>query len=156
MADIDYESSILKDASRPQTGSHLSASESINNLDSHEQSKMKRIIEQDYNKKQYTILDMPLGVVINNTVNFFGNSYENYTTKLIEAELSRPIYTTENTFLSKLQLHLLAMIYFIRDDDNIIYLGIIMIILAVLICFFNISRSHGISATSSGAEAITK
>ena len=61
MADINYESSILKDSSRPQTGAHLSASESINNLNSHEQAKMKRILEQDYSQRQPTILDMPLG-----------------------------------------------------------------------------------------------
>ena len=33
------------------------------------------------------------------------------------------------------------------DEDNAIYLGIIMIILSVLICFFNISRTYGHSET---------
>jgi hypothetical protein len=156
MADINYESSILKDSSRPQTGAHLSASESLNNLNSHEQAKMQRILEQDYNKRQYTILDMPLGKVINNTVNFFGNSYDIYTSKQMEAELSKPLYSTENEILHKVQLNLLAIIYFIRDEDNIIYLGIIMIIFAVLLCFFNISRGNGNTTNATISETITK
>ena len=143
MADINYESTIIKDSSRPQTGAHISASESIDNLNIHEKAKMNRILQQDYNQKKPTILDMPLGKVINNTINFFGNSFDIYTSKLIEAELSKPLYETDNENLHKLQHHLLAIIYFIREDDNIIYLGIIMIILSVLLCFFNISREHG-------------
>ena len=61
----------------------------------------------------------------------------------MEAEFTQKLYTTDNSYLDKLQTHLIAITLFIRDDDNIIYLGIIMIILSVLICFFNISRSHG-------------
>lgn len=148
MADIDHESTILKDASRPQHGSHISASESINNLNRHEYQKMNSILEKDYKQTDYTILDMPLGEVINNTINFLGNSYEGYGTKLLEAELSRPMYVTENNFLNKLQKHLLAMVFFIRDDNNVIYVGIIMIILSVLICFFNISRSNESPSTT--------
>ena len=49
----------------------------------------------------------------------------------------------ESSYIDKIKIHLVAISLFIRDNDNIIYLGIIMIILSVLICFFNISRSHG-------------
>ena len=106
-----------------------------------------RIIDQDNSKKQATILDKPFGEVINNTVNFFGNSFDIYQTKLIEAEFTRKIYDTEHPYLNDLQKHLVATVLFIRDEDNAIYLGIIMIILSVLICFFNISRTYGHSET---------
>jgi len=132
----------------PNTGRTEVIKSSLDNLNSQELNKMNRIIDQEYNKKQETILDKPFGEVINNTVNFFGNSFEAYQTKLIEAEFSRNLYDTEHPYLDKLQKHLIAIVLFIRDEDNVIYLGIIMIILSVLICFFNISRTYGRSESN--------
>ena len=152
--EVDY--SMYGGNSRPQEGRSEIIGESINNLNSHELNKMNRIIDEEYNKDQPTILDKPFGEVINNTVNFFGNSYDIYTSKLMEAELSKPLYSTENEILHKVQLNLLAIIYFIRDEDNIIYLGIIMIIFAVLLCFFNISRGNGNTTNATISETITK
>ena len=121
---------------------------SLDSLNTSELNKINRIIDQEHNKKQETILDKPFGEVINNTVNFFGNSFDAYQTKLIEAEFTRNLYDTEHPYLDKLQKHLIAIVLFIRDEDNVIYLGIIMIILSVLICFFNISRTYGHSESS--------
>ena len=59
----------------------------------------------------------------------------------------RKLYNTEHENLNTIQKHLIAISLFIRDEDNVIYLGIIMIILSVLICFFNISRTYGHSET---------
>ena len=116
---------------------------SLAGLNSHELSKMNRIIDQENNKKKKTILEKPFGEVINNTVNFFGNSFDMYQTKLIEAEFTHKFYDTEHEYLNSLQQHLIAITLFIRDEDNVIYLGIIMVLLSVLICFFNISRTYG-------------
>ena len=123
------------------------AKSSLTALNAHELSKMNRIIDDHYDKKQDTILDKPFGEVINNTVNFFGNSFDTYQTKLIEAQFTRKLYDTEHENLNTIQKHLIAISLFIRDEDNVIYLGIIMIILSVLICFFNISRTYGHSET---------
>jgi len=70
-----------------------------------------------------------------------------YQTKLIEAEFTHKFYDTEHEYLNSLQQHLIAITLFIRDEDNVIYLGIIMVLLSVLICFFNISRTYGHSET---------
>jgi len=136
-----------KGESGPQLGRSEFIKSSLDALGAHELNKMNRIIDQDNSKKQATILDKPFGEVINNTVNFFGNSFDMYQTKLIEAEFTRKIYDTEHSYLNDLQKHLVATVLFIRDEDNVIYLGIIMIILSVLICFFNISRTYGYSET---------
>jgi len=144
--EVDY--SMYGGNSRPQEGRSEIIGESINNLNSHELNKMNRIIDEEYNKDQPTILDKPFGEVINNTVNFFGNSFDIYHTKLMEAEFTRKLYNTDHTYLNHLQKHLIAISLFIRDEDNIIYMGIIMIILSVLICFFNISRTYGYSENS--------
>jgi len=150
MASIDWKESIIKEASRPQEGRHSIIKSSIDNLNDHEFQKMNRIIDEEYNKKQKNILDKPFGEVINNTVNFFGNSVDIYYSKVLEAEFSQKLYDTENSYLDKLQTYLIVLVLFIRDEDNVIYLGIILIILSVLISFFNISRNYGQS------EPITK
>ena len=48
---------------------------------------------------------------------------------------------------NSLQTHLVAMSLFIRDNDNILYLGILLVILSVLMTFFNLSRGYGSSET---------
>ena len=147
MASIDYSTSdtILNgNNDTPQHG-NLKASESISNLNSNEFQKLNKLIQKERNKKNVTILDMRLGDVINNTINFLSNSVNKYHTKLMEAEFTQTLYTTDNNFLMELQKHLMAIVFFIRDEDNIIYIGILMIIFSVLICFFNISRSYGIT-----------
>ena len=121
--------------------------DSLNGLNGHEFSKMNRILDEEYKKKQATILDKTFGEVINNTVNFFSNSFDIYNTKLMEAEFTGKLYDTEHPYLNTLQTHLVAIVLFIRDEENIIYMGIIMIILSVLISFFNISRSYGYTET---------
>jgi len=132
-----------------QIGRLSTTSDSLNNLNTHELNQQNRIIDEHYNKTQGTILDKPFGVVINNTINFFSNSFDTYYSKLIEAEFTQKMYNTDNSFLNTIQKHLIALSLFIRDDENIIYLGFIMIILSVLICFFNISRSYGHTEISS-------
>ena len=144
--DIDYGLS-GSEKGRPQEARGSIAKSSLTALNSHELSKMNRIIDEHHDKKQDTILDKPFGEVINNTVNFFGNSFDTYQTKLIEAQFTRKLYDTEHENLNTIQKHLIAISLFIRDEDNVIYLGIIMIILSVLICFFNISRTYGHSET---------
>lgn len=139
----ELEYTVLGGGSRPQESRNKISSESIDNLNEHEINKMNKIIDDHYNEKQRTILDMKLGEIMNNTVNFLGNSYDSYTNKLIEAEFTQKMYNTDDDNLNKLQTHLIAISLFVRDDDNILYLGVIFVILSVLICFFNISRGYG-------------
>ena len=65
---------------------------------------MNRILEQDYTQKQPTILDQPLGVVINNTANFFGNSVSLYQDKLIEAEFTQKLHPSNSSMKNYFKL----------------------------------------------------
>ena len=67
----------------------------------------------------------------------------------MEAEFTQKLYKTDDDNLNKLQTHLIAFSLFVRDDDNILYLGVIFVMLSVLICFFNISRGYGNSKSDS-------
>jgi hypothetical protein len=143
--DLDY-SKIDDDPrfslSRPQEGRSGVVRASLDALNDVEYSKMNRILEQEYDKKKLTILDKPLGDVLEGTVNFVSNSYNSYADKFLEAKFSKLLFQTDNEYLNGLQIHLIAISLFIRDDENAIYLGIIMIIISFLLCFINITRAN--------------
>ena len=128
--------------SRPQEGRTGVVRASLDALNEVEYNKMNRILEEEYNKKRATILDRPLGHVLEGTVNFFSNSFNSYADKFLEAKFSKLLFQTDNEYLNKLQIHLIAISLFIRDDENVIYLGIIMIIISFLLCFINITRAN--------------
>ena len=132
----------LLSQSRPQQGRSGVVRASLDALNDVEYNKMNRILETEYNKKSATILDRPLGNILEGTVNFFSNSFNSYADKYLEAKFSKPLYITDNEYLSGLQIHLIAISLFIRDDENVIYLGIIMIIISFLLCFINITRAN--------------
>ena len=137
---IDY--GVIGGSSRPQEGRSIELKAALDGLNSHEMNKLNSIIEDHYKKTQQTIMEKPLGKIVDETINFFGNSFDTYFTKVIEAETILNIETTDS-YVSKLHVHLTAMILFIRDEENVLYLGIIFVMLSVLICFFNISRNYG-------------
>ena len=140
--------------SRPQEGRSGVVRASLDALNAVEYSKMNRILEAEYNKKRATILDRPLGDVLEGTVNFFSNSFNSYADKFLEAKFSKLFFQTDNEYLNKLQIHLIAISLFIRDDENVIYLGIIMIIISFLLCFINITRAN--ESGSGLVESATK
>ena len=143
------EYTVLGGGSRPQESISEISRVSLENLNNHEINKVNKIIDDHYKDKQRTILDMKLGEIMNNTVNFLGNSYDSYMSKVMEAEFTQKLYKTDDDNLNKLQTHLIAFSLFVRDDDNILYLGVIFVMLSVLICFFNISRGYGNSKSDS-------
>ena len=127
---------------------------SLDALNDVEYNKMNRILEEEYNKKRATILDRSLGDVLEGTVNFFSNSFNSYADKFLEAKFSKLLFQTDNEYLNKIQIHLIAISLFIRDDENVIYLGIIMIIISFLLCFINITRAN--ESGSGLVESATK
>ena len=155
--DLDY-SKIDDDPrfslSRPQEGRSGVVRASLDALNDVEYSKMNRILEQEYDKKKLTILDKPLGDVLEGTVNFVSNSYNSYADKFLEAKFSKLLFQTDNEYLNGLQIHLIAISLFIRDDENVIYLGIIMVIISFLLCFINITRAN--ESGSGLVESVTK
>tara|TARA_B100000900_G_C20575120_1_gene714996 strand:+ start:1541 stop:1990 length:450 start_codon:yes stop_codon:yes gene_type:complete len=146
MSEIDH-TTTRSSNHHPANGRSPIIQSSLDGLNNQEFQKMNQILEDHYDEtNKQTILDKPLGEVMNDTVNFFSNSINSYSDKYREANLGRKLYSTNNTMADQVQTHLLAMSLFIRDDKNIIYLGILMILLSVIISFFNISRSNGLVA----------
>lgn len=125
---------------RPQlTPAGLSDSnEHISHLSNHELHQIKNIYEKDHRRKPITILDESLGDILDKTINFLVHSFENYTNKIYEAELMEDVQGYDKGYYKRFKVHLIAMILFIRDDRNIIYIGFLMIFLSIIIYFINI------------------
>ena len=134
-----YERDITAE-NRPQmSGAGLSEhNKHLSNLSNHELHQMKSLHKKDHRKKVKTILDEPLGDILDKTINFLVHSIDSYTGKIYEAELMSEIHSEDKGYYNRFRVHLMAIILFIRDDKNILYIGFLMIFLSIIIYFINI------------------
>ena len=135
----------LRDVSRevrPQmSGAGLASSNKhFRDLTNHELHKIKKIHEADHKQQPRTVLDESLGGIMNKCVNFLTYSFEGYTKKLYEAEIMEDVHDDKTTY-QFIKIHLIAMILFFRDDQNILYIGILLVFLSIIIYLVNITTS---------------
>ena len=108
-------------------------------LTNSEISYINRIYHQDNKKKSRTIFEMNLGEIMENTSNFFNNFLMEYTNKIYDTEL---YYSDNNSDgpLENLKIYIIAFVRYINESDNIIYFGIILILISLILYFLNITR----------------
>ena len=112
------------------------------NLSLEEKVKIDNLVKEEYSKQKRTILDEPLGDILDKTFNFYGNFLVEYKEKYEYADALLNIDVNDvNKSTNVILLHLTAISLMIRESDNIIYIGILFIILSIIIYFFNISRN---------------
>jgi len=109
-------------------------------LSNHELHQIKKIHEKDHSLKPKTILDESMGDIMNKLVNFLTFSFDGYTKAYYEAEIMEDVYD-EKSIYQNIKVHLIAIILFMREDENIIYIGILLILLSVIIYLVNITTS---------------
>ena len=116
---------------RPQmSGAGLSQhNKHLSQLSNHELHQMKSLHEKDHRKEVRTVLDESLESILDKTINFLVHSIDSYTEKIYEAELMANIHSDDKGYYTRFRVHLMAMIIFIRDDQNILYIGFLMIFL---------------------------
>ena len=64
-----------------------------------------------------------------------------YSKKYYEAEIMENVYDEEKSTYESMKVHLIAMSLFFRDDENILYIGILLVFLSIIIYFVNITTS---------------
>lgn len=84
-----------------------------------------------------TIMDETMGDIVDNCINFLTYSFENYTKKIYESEELMNKYE-DRSLIENIQMYSIAILLFIRDDQNIIYIGFILILFSIIIYFTNI------------------
>ena len=90
-----------------------------------------KTLEINNETQQQTIMKLPLGIIFQNTLNFFSNSVDQYSDMILKAEVTLDRYEHKSP-MDHLTLHTTAIILFIKEDQNCIYLGIICMFLAVI------------------------
>tara|TARA_B100000900_G_scaffold412980_1_gene435893 strand:+ start:6346 stop:6798 length:453 start_codon:yes stop_codon:yes gene_type:complete len=112
------------------------------NLTLEEKFKVDNLVKEEYSKQKRTILDESLGDILDKTFNFYGNFLVEYKEKYDYADALLNIEVDDiNKSSNFILLHLTTISLMIRESDNIIYIGILFVILSIIIYFFNISRS---------------
>ena len=110
----------------------------ISHLSNHELHQIKSMHEKDHSRKIQTVLDEPLGLFLDKTINFLTYSIDDFHLKIYEAELMENISSGDKGFYNTLKVYTIAMILFIRDKENILYIGCLMIFLSIIIYFISI------------------
>ncbi len=101
--------------------------------------KKTSLIKENKPIKKQTILDMPLKDIMKNTSNFVDNFNKDLAYNIRKVELENDL--KENDFFSTIKKYILGFSMLASDKDNMIHLGIILIVMSIIIYFFNISRN---------------
>ena len=134
-----YERDISSETRPQMSASGLSQhNKHLSQLSNHELHQMKSIYEKDHKKETKTIFDGSLANILDKTLNFLVYSIDSYTEKIYESELMNKVSSTDKDYSTRFRIHLMAMILFIKEDENIIYIGLLLVFLSIIIYFINI------------------
>ena len=136
----------MRDITRETRPQMSSAGLSVNNkhfrdLSNHELHKIKKMHMKEHSFKPRTILDESLGDIMNRLVNFLTFSFEGYTKALYEAEVMEDVYDDDKSIYQTIKIYLIAIVLFMREDQNILYIGILLIFISMVMYLMNITTS---------------
>jgi len=117
-----------------------SNNKAFKDLSNHELHRIKKMHEKDHQIKPRTILDESMAHIMNKCVNFLTFSFDGYTEALYKAEIMEDVYDDKSTYES-IKVHLIAITLFVREDENILYIGILLVFLSIIIYLVNITTS---------------
>ena len=131
---------------RPQISNNNLREPLLKEIKKKEKNEEIKLIKTEKEKNKNTILDEKLGDILENTSLTVANFWDNYKIKMLESK-----YELENNNINFkeenkdkishiLNIHITGLFNYLRDDNNIIYLGIFLIFISVLIYIFNIIR----------------
>ena len=128
--------------SRPQISKEVDRHSK--HLTNHELDTLQKLHHEEHlqkKKKKKTIMDMKLNEIVENTVNFLAHFSRDYSHKLYEVDLDFKAQDNSGGFFNSLKRYLLAFTLYLSDNDNILYFGIILVVLSIILYFFNITSS---------------
>ena len=97
-------------------------------------------VSKDYTRKITTIMDEPLSQIIDKTLNFLTYSVDSYSTQYNKAAVLLD-QENHNSWFGRLKISLYAIILFITHEEQILYIGILCILVSIIIYFINITTS---------------
>ena len=131
--------------SRPQISNNSTFQHSNELSKNEEESIIKHINKNETQKEKdrKTILDMSLKNIIGKTSQVTADFFDDYNIKLIESkylyEKKYGEFKDKISWTEFFSVHSLAFIEYMKENDNILYIGILLVIIAVILYIFNIS-----------------
>jgi hypothetical protein len=107
-----------------------------------EAQKENEILKQHKQRKPRTIMDMKLNEIVDNTVNVIANFGDDYQKQMYKVQESMKLDGYPSNFFRNLWYYLLALMKYIGEKDNILYLGILLCFVSIIIYFFNITTQN--------------
>ncbi len=125
---------------RPQMGSASLERHNrhFRDLSIHELQKTQNMFEKDNREKTVQFMDESLGTIADKCINLLTYSYDNYEKNIYRAEILENIDVEKASFYDKMKVYIMASIMYIKEDENIIYMGILLILLSNIIYFTSI------------------
>ena len=69
------------------------------------------------------------------------NYYEDEDDEVEDALDEEDVYDDDKSTYESIKIHFIAMMLFFRDDENILYIGILLVFLSIIIYLVNITTS---------------
>ena len=91
------------------------------------------------NKK--TIMDMPLKDILGKTSEVTSSFWDDYKIKMSEIEIheKQRDKNYKKSFINIIKTHILALVEYMKDNDNGLYIGILIVIISIILYMFNIT-----------------
>ena len=77
--------------------------------------------------------------IVDNTVTMVGDFSREYMLKINDVNLESKLYGEEDNFVNNFKKYIIALMLYLGDKNNLLYFGIILVILSIILYFFNIS-----------------
>lgn len=129
-------SELKPDDTRPQISGYKDKKHEY--LSKYETEESKRLLKEYTQNKKETILDLTLNQIIENTVTRIADFSNDYSYKLYEVDLEFGLHEEDYTFYSNLKKYIIAFSLYLGENDNLLYFGIVLVVLAIILYFFNI------------------
>jgi len=108
-------------------------------LSEYENEESKKLLREYTQKNKETVLDLSLNQIIENTVTRIANFSNDYTYKLYEVDLEFKLHEEDYDFYTNLKKYMLAFSLYLGENDNVLYFGIVLVLVSIIIYFINIS-----------------
>mgnify|MGYP001350533164 CR=1 FL=1 len=96
--------------------------------------------KKEKHKEKKSILDLRMNDIIDNTVSFIIDFQKDYTYQLYKVDLESKMDNKESNVFKNIMKYFIAFFYHLSEKDNMLYFGIILIILSIILYLFNIVR----------------
>ena len=101
---------------------------------------INKLFHKNNNKKKKKLMNYRIGKKRKKKSEFFNNFLRDYRHKVYDTEVIIKKESDEGFFQS-LEIYIIAFVRYINENDNIIYLGIILIFISIILYFFNITSN---------------